>query len=237
MRFALLSFCLWACVHSSPTRRDTVALWDACDYPSMGINGPLQCAQGSECICKDASESFSTFCGALCLQRLSTAYSQCRKPIDGVWSYDPSWQCQKPGDRPSGTLDSVSTNTSSLTSSEPSSSDTSSSAGSSDVGSSGSSLSGGLSNLGQSPGSGDSSSGGGSKKKPAASSSSTALAAAQSTAPSPGSKAAPALGSMPASNVAAPEMYANASASVGGCSGLAVPDGWDGVASTSVTSS
>ena len=159
--------------------------------------------------------------GALCLQRLSTAYSQCRKPIDGFWSYDPSWQCQKPGDTPYGTLDSISTNTSSST-------------GSSDVGSSDSSLSGGLSNLGQSSGSGESTSGGASKKKPAASSSPPALVAAHSTAPSPGSKAAPALGSMPASNVAAPEMYANASASVGGCSGLAVPDGWDGVASTSV---
>ena len=172
--------------------------------------------------------------GALCLQRLSTAYSQCRKPIDGFWSYDPSWQCQKPGDTPYGTLDSISTNTSSSSSSEPSSSDTSSSTGSSDVGSSDSSLSGGLSNLGQSSGSGESTSGGASKKKPAASSSPPALVAAHSTAPSPGSKAAPALGSMPASNVAAPEMYANASASVGGCSGLAVPDGWDGVASTSV---
>lgn len=177
------------------------------------------------------------FCGALSLQRLSTAYSQCRKPIDGIWSYDPSWECQKPGDTPSGTLDSISTNTSNSKTSAPSSSDTSSSTGSSDLGSSGSSLSGGLSNLGQSSGSGDSSSGGGSKKKPAASSSSPALVAAQSTAPSPSSKAAPALGSMPASKVAAPEMYANASASVGGCSGLAVPDGWDGVASTSVTCS
>ena len=32
-----------------------VALWDPCNYPSQGINGPLPCATGSECICKDDS--------------------------------------------------------------------------------------------------------------------------------------------------------------------------------------
>ena len=56
MKSLLLSFYLLAAVQSSPTRRDTVALWDACNFPSMGINGPLQCAPGSECICKDSSK-------------------------------------------------------------------------------------------------------------------------------------------------------------------------------------
>ena len=32
-----------------------VALWEACNYPSQGINGPLSCVSGSECICKDDS--------------------------------------------------------------------------------------------------------------------------------------------------------------------------------------
>ena len=32
-----------------------VELWGACNYPSQGINGPLPCASGSECICKDDS--------------------------------------------------------------------------------------------------------------------------------------------------------------------------------------
>ena len=34
----------------------TVELWGACNYPSQGINGPLTCADGSECICKDDSK-------------------------------------------------------------------------------------------------------------------------------------------------------------------------------------
>ena len=34
----------------------TVELWGACNYPSQGINGPLPCADGSECICKDDSK-------------------------------------------------------------------------------------------------------------------------------------------------------------------------------------
>lgn len=40
------------------SRRQTstpVALWGACNYPSQGINGPLPCASGGECICKDDS--------------------------------------------------------------------------------------------------------------------------------------------------------------------------------------
>lgn len=32
-----------------------VALWEACNYPSQGINGPLPCADGAQCICKDDS--------------------------------------------------------------------------------------------------------------------------------------------------------------------------------------
>ena len=35
----------------------TVELWGACNYPSQGINGPLPCTDGSECICKDDSKS------------------------------------------------------------------------------------------------------------------------------------------------------------------------------------
>lgn len=41
-----------------PFRRQNstpVALWGVCNYPSQGINGPLACASGSECICKDDS--------------------------------------------------------------------------------------------------------------------------------------------------------------------------------------
>ena len=53
--------CLLAVVCSSPTRRETVALWDPCNYPAMGISGPLQCVPGSECICKDDSKSFETY--------------------------------------------------------------------------------------------------------------------------------------------------------------------------------
>ena len=34
-----------------------VDLWGACNYPSQGINGPLPCASGSECICKDDSKN------------------------------------------------------------------------------------------------------------------------------------------------------------------------------------
>ena len=37
-----------------------VELWGACNYPSQGINGPLPCVDGSECICKDDSK-----CGAI----------------------------------------------------------------------------------------------------------------------------------------------------------------------------
>ena len=33
-----------------------VELWGACNYPSQGINGPLPCVDGSECICKDDSK-------------------------------------------------------------------------------------------------------------------------------------------------------------------------------------
>jgi len=32
-----------------------VPLWGACNFPSQGINGPLPCADGGQCICKDDS--------------------------------------------------------------------------------------------------------------------------------------------------------------------------------------
>lgn len=128
------------------------------------------------------------------------AYSQCRMPIDGVWSDKPSWQCQKPGDTPS-------------------------SGDFSELNSNASSLSGGLSNLGGSSNLGDGSGGVSSQSQPAASSSSSLSAA---------STPAPQMGSMDTGSDTTPEMYANASASLGGCTGLAVPAGWDGVASTSV---
>ena len=56
MQSLFMILCLLAVARSSPTKRDTVALWEPCNYPDMGINGPLQCAPGSECICKDHSK-------------------------------------------------------------------------------------------------------------------------------------------------------------------------------------
>ena len=59
--FALLAATEYACVEaaSAPIGRrqsDTpVPLWGACNFPSQGINGPLPCADGSQCICKDNS--------------------------------------------------------------------------------------------------------------------------------------------------------------------------------------
>ena len=88
-----------------------------------------------------------------------------------------------------------------------------------------SSLSGGLSNLGGSSNLGDGGGGASSQSKPAASSSSSQSATSTTT---------PQMGSMSIGSDTNPEMYANASASLGGCGGLAVPAGWDGVASTSV---
>lgn len=90
-------------------RQGTVPLWGACNFPSQGINGPLPCASGSECICKDDSSCMcSSFC--LSLEKLTgelSAYSQCREELDNSWAADPSWQCQQPGDQPTGTLPST----------------------------------------------------------------------------------------------------------------------------------
>ena len=36
-----------------------------------------------------------------------SAYSQCREEQDNSWAADPSWQCQQPGDQPTGTLPST----------------------------------------------------------------------------------------------------------------------------------
>lgn len=56
---ALLAGSEYAIVQAAQIGRrqsDTpVALWAACNFPSEGINGPLPCASGSECICKDNS--------------------------------------------------------------------------------------------------------------------------------------------------------------------------------------
>ena len=85
-------------------RQGPVPLWGACDFPSQGINGPLPCASGSECICKDDS---TCMCPLFCLsmEKLTeelSAYSQCREELDNSWAADPSWQCQQPGDQPAG---------------------------------------------------------------------------------------------------------------------------------------
>ena len=58
--FALLATTEYVSVEAARpiTRRQSdtpVALWGACNFPSEGINGPLACADGSECICKDDS--------------------------------------------------------------------------------------------------------------------------------------------------------------------------------------
>ena len=52
-----------------------VELWGACNYPSQGINGPLPCVDGSECICKDDSKCRSliqrhTLVSAMCKVKL-----------------------------------------------------------------------------------------------------------------------------------------------------------------------
>ena len=89
-----------------------VELWGACNYPSQGINGPLPCASGGECICKDESKckTILRFRSARASRNLLlmtlTAYAQCRKQIEGSWAPDPSWQCQQPGSSASGSSNS-----------------------------------------------------------------------------------------------------------------------------------
>ena len=94
----------------------SVELWGACNYPSQGINGPLPCADGSECICKDDSKcsgsinhprSISLLCRLEVLLMIRTAYAQCRQQVDGSWAPDPSWQCQQPGTSPTGSSGST----------------------------------------------------------------------------------------------------------------------------------
>lgn len=172
----------------------------------MGINGPLQCAPGSECICKDDSKlsRVPTRCAML---TISLAYSQCRKQIGGIWSNSPTWQCQKPGDVPTGSVDYSSANTS---------------------------ISGGSSNpIGYSA-LGNSGEAGAGEIQPADISSSSSTTAPQHPASKLNAATAPSTSSMDTTSDMAPDVYANASASVGGCSSLGVPGGWDGVASTSV---
>ena len=89
----------------------TVELWGTCNYPSQGINGPLPCADGSECICKDDSKcrdliQCHMFGNAIrkveILLMTATAYAQCRQQLGGSWAPDPSWQCQQPGSSSTG---------------------------------------------------------------------------------------------------------------------------------------
>ena len=94
-----------------------VELWGACNYPSQGINGPLPCASGSECICKDESKRngyihFYISASRLFVLRWTkllmtvTAYAQCRQQIDGSWAPESSWQCQQPGTSATGSSNS-----------------------------------------------------------------------------------------------------------------------------------
>ena len=86
-------------------RQGPVPLWGACNFPSQGINGPLPCASGSECICKDDSTCIAGYhFGHGKADRNPSAYAQCREEVDNSWAADPSWQCQQPGDPPISTL-------------------------------------------------------------------------------------------------------------------------------------
>ena len=90
-------------------RQGPVPLWGACNFPSQGINGPLPCALGSECICKDDSTCMCWLC-YLVMEKLTgrpSAYAQCREEVDNSWAADPSWQCQQPGNQPTGPLPST----------------------------------------------------------------------------------------------------------------------------------
>ena len=142
------------------------------------------------------------------LQEFFPAYAQCREPIDGIWSYDPSWQCQKPGDLPTTSLGSGSS--SKLT-----------------VGDSANLV--GLSALGNIGDTGD-------RDIPSSSSksSSSTTAVPQEPAATRSAMTSASKGKMQTSSDLSLDMYANATASVGGCSGVGTPDGWDGIASTSV---
>lgn len=57
MIFLLSCVLFVATVYSIPAaKRAPVELWGTCNEPSIGINGPLPCVDGSQCICKDASK-------------------------------------------------------------------------------------------------------------------------------------------------------------------------------------
>lgn len=163
-----------------------VELWGACNYPSQGINGPLPCASGSECICKDESKckTFNFLIDGvraapasrrLLLMTLA-AYAQCRKQLDGSWAPDPSWQCQQPGNSAS----------SSSTSNTPSTGGTSSGSANQDTNPQNTNLGG------------------------------------DSTPSNPGNQQSGSGSSQ--------------AATIGDCTTASAPGGWDGVASTSVSS-
>ena len=63
---ALLATTEYACEAATTVGRrqsDTpVPLWGACNFPSEGVNGPLPCADGAQCICKDDSMSALLSC-------------------------------------------------------------------------------------------------------------------------------------------------------------------------------
>jgi len=170
----------FAVVRSIPaTKRATVELWGTCNEPSIGINGPLQCADGSQCICKDDSKLYGQVRPEYQAYTRTPAFAQCRQPINGVWSDGPSWQCQKPGDMP-GTSNTASS--------------------------------------GSTPSSGG-------KSVPATSNPAPSATSGQTGSGQTGSMS---------TGEDLTSTYANASASVGGCGNVAVPGGWEGVASTSV---
>ncbi len=180
MKTFLSCILFFAVVHSIPaTKRATVELWGTCNEPSIGINGPLQCADGSQCICKDDSKFYGQVRVGDQAHTRTPAFAQCRQPINGVWSDDPSWQCQKPGDMP----------------------------GTSNTASSGSTPSSGGNPVPAT-------------SNPAPSATSGQTGSGQTGSMSTGEDLT--------------STYANASATVGGCGNVAVPGGWEGVASTSV---
>lgn len=117
----LLASLEYKCVQAAgipfSTRQSSTAveLWEACNYPSQGINGPLPCSSG-ECICKDDSTCSSytillttrTLASKVCAKLTwDTAYAQCREQIGGSWAPEPTWQCQQPGGSATGTSPST----------------------------------------------------------------------------------------------------------------------------------
>ena len=109
----LFSICLLlaaASAHPQRTHRrqqsgSPVELWGTCNQPSIGISGPLPCAGDAKCICKDDCKQIRSISPENTRQLTrpcSPAFSQCRISKNGVWSGDPCWQCQQPGETSHG---------------------------------------------------------------------------------------------------------------------------------------